>query len=84
MYYYGHFSTDATLISSEFRITPVNPEPFITFRADDDNIALEGIETLFLTLSGSDVASITNDRLEINIIDTDGVWSSGTLLLLSR
>ena len=53
MYYYGHFSTDATLISSEFVITPVNPEAFIAFRADDDNTALEGIEKLFLTLSVS-------------------------------
>ena len=54
-------------------ITPVTPEPSITFRANDDDIALEGIEKLFLTLSGSDVVSITNGRLEINIIDTDGM-----------
>ena len=54
-------------------ISPVTPAPFITFRADADNIALEEIESLFLTLRGSDVVGITRGRLEINIIDTDGV-----------
>ena len=73
MYYYTHFSTDFTLISQQFMITPVTPEPFITFRANDDDIALEGIEKLFLTLNGSDVVTVINGRLEINIIDTDGV-----------
>ena len=73
MHYHIHFSTDSTLISQQFVITPFTPKPSITLRANDDDIALEGVEKLFLTLSGSDVVSITNDRIEINIIDTDGM-----------
>ena len=73
MHYHIHFSTDITLISQQFVITPVTPEPSIILRTNDDDIALEGVEKLFLTLSGSDVVSVTNDRIEINIIDTDGM-----------
>ena len=74
MYYCVHFSSDFTLVQQQFMISPVTPEPFITFRANSDNIAVEGIEKLFLTLSGSsDVVNITNNRLEINIIDTNGM-----------
>ena len=58
---------------TELTITPTTRETCLSVFASDDDVALEGEETVMLTLTGPDSVTITNSRFEVTIIDTDGM-----------
>ena len=67
------FSEDFSLTSTGLKITPTNQEDCLVVIALDDDVALEGEETVILTLTGPDSVTIINSVLEVTIIDTDGI-----------
>ena len=70
--FFAPFSADFRLTSTGLKITPNNQEDCLVVIALDDDVALEGEETVILTLTGPDSVTITNSVLEVTIIDTDG------------
>ena len=70
--FFAPFSADFSLTSTGLKITPTNQEDCLVVIALDDDVALEGEETVILTLTGPNSVTITNSVLEVTIIDTDG------------
>ena len=58
---------------TELTFTPTTRETCFSVFAIDDDVALEGEETVILILTGPDSVIITNSVLEVTIIDTDGM-----------
>ena len=73
LYFCAPFSADFSLTSTGLKITPTNQEDCLVVFALDDDVALEGEETVILTLTGPDSVTITSSILEVTIIDTDGI-----------
>ena len=49
-----------------------NQNKSLTIVALEDDVAMEGEETVVLTLTGPPSVTIASNRFEITIIDTDG------------
>lgn len=64
--------SDFHLLSSQIVITAANPQPCVTYMALADNIGLEGLEMLTLSLSRSDDVVTGNSILNIFIDDANG------------
>ena len=67
------FSADFILTSTDLKLSPTNQEDCLVVIALDDDVALEGEETVILTLTGPNSVTVTNSVFEVIIIDTDGI-----------
>ena len=66
------FVSDMLLPNKILNLTSTNQNKSLMILALEDDVALEGEETVILTLTGPDSVTILNGRFEITIIDTDG------------
>ena len=66
-------SADFELVTSQVTITTTNPEPCVEYKALADDLALEGDETLILSLSAPENVQLGIDTVTITIQDADGM-----------
>ncbi|CAI8040262.1 hypothetical protein GBAR_LOCUS22443, partial [Geodia barretti] len=69
----GPEGTDFDLITPQVTITRTMTEPCVRFQAIADDLGLEGVENLTLSLSGPPNVQLTNASLHICIQDSDVV-----------
>ena len=66
-------SADFELVTPQVTITTRNTQPCVGFRALADDLALEGDETLILSLSAPENVLLGFDTVTITIQDADGM-----------
>ena len=69
-------SPDFNLLTEEVVITSTDTEPCIVFIALADSLALEGEETLTLSLSGPESVMFSNTTITITIVDADSTYTN--------
>ena len=69
---FDHVYTDFNLLTTQVTITETMTEPCVSFQAVADDLGLEEVENLTLSLSGPPNVQLTTASLQICIQDSDG------------